>query len=91
MKKYFLILIITFLFSGCVLDKKVKIQYPNIKLKQYGDANKKIEIEAIVRNNNLCLTKQDFNKMLFDISVLRLHQKNYEEQIKLYNDFFKEN
>lgn len=84
-----LIFILSFLV-GCS-DKKTILEYPNVKLKNYGDTKEKIIIEGIKKDNDICINKDEVNKLVFDISLLKLNLKNYEDQTNLYNNFFKNN
>lgn len=85
-----LIILFVYFLVGC-RDKKTVLEYPNIKLKNYGDTKDKIVIEGIKKDNDICIKKDDVNKLVFDISLLKLNLKNYEEQTNLYNNFFIKN
>lgn len=88
--RIFLIFLFILFLVGCA-DKKTILEYPNIKLKNFGDTKDKIIIEGIKKENDICINKDEINKLVFDISLLKLNLKNYEDQTNLYNNFFKNN
>ena len=86
-KSITIIFILAMFFSGCS-EKVVKLEYPTIKLKNFGNAEDKIEIERTKKNGEICLTINDFNKVVFDMSLLKLNLKNHQAQTEIYNSMF---
>lgn len=86
-KNIFILLILATILTGC--NQKIKtVEYPKIFLKNYGD-NKQIQFDIIKKDELMCLDYNNLNKLLFDISLMKLNLDNYKEQTNLYNEMFK--